>query len=153
MALRVMATLGLDGTGFQQGFARADSTVKRFSSSFNSAIGGRFAAIFSVGAIGYAIRKTIDYAGSLNDLADRTGATVEELQRFDAAAKANGTTLETLISFWERLNASRAEAIRNPAGTRAAAFSTLGIGGAQLRGASAIDISRQIAAAFQEPRI
>ena len=143
MALRVMAVLGLDGTGFQQGLSRADTAVRRFSRSVNATLGSRFAALFSVGAAGYAIRQTIEYADRLNDLSARTGITVEKLQKFERATEDNGSSLEELIGFFERLDVARRRALENPTGMQAISMARLGISGKELT-QSAPEIAAQI---------
>lgn len=149
MALRVTGILSLDGTGFSQGLNRAESAVNRFGRTAVSSMGTRLAGLFSIGATGAFVRNVVNYAGRLNDLADRTGRNVEELQRLDRAAIDNGTTLETIVGFWERIAAARQAALNSPTGSQSAAFKALGVSGAQLTSAAPADIAKTIAQQFQ----
>jgi hypothetical protein len=149
MALKVTGILGLDGTGFFQTLNRADASVRRFSSGVTSALTGRFAQLFSVGAVGYAIKRTIDYAGKLTDLSARTGVAVESLQRFDRAARDNGSSLDKMVTFWERLARARELALKDPKGMQAAAFASLGVSGGDLGKLSNEELTKQIAMKFK----
>ena len=148
MALRIVAQLGLDGSQFASGLRGAEARVARFSSSLHSVIGGRMAALFSVGAMGMAIRSTVALAGELTDLAARAGISVEALQRMGLVARQNGSDIEELVRFYEQLNSARDIALRNPKGEQGIAFAQLGISQAQLRTSSADDLRRAIERAW-----
>lgn len=149
MALRVTGYLGLDGSGFFQTMARADVAVKRFTSSVASGVAGQLAGLFSLGAMGAAMAKTIEYAGRLTDLSARTGVAVEALQRFDRAAKDNGSSLDALVSFWERLGTARQKALNDPNGGAAAAFGKLGVNQSDIQSASPQDLTQKISTTFK----
>src|SRR5512139_3199153 len=105
--------------------------------------------MFTVGAIGIMVRKTVDMASALSDMAARTGIGVEELQRMDRAARDNGKTIDDLASFWERLASAREKALRKPDKEQAIAFRRFGIGETELRNEDAQQLTRRIAVAFQ----
>lgn len=65
---------------------------------------------FSAGAIVAAARETIAFAASLDDLADSTGSSVENLSRLANQAKISGTSFETLQGLMNKLAAGMAGA-------------------------------------------
>lgn len=149
-SFRVSGELGMDGAQFFREFQSADAAVRRFGKSVVSNIGNRLAGAFSLGSMAQFARKIVDTASRLQDMADRTDVSVEELQRLDRATKENGTSLEALISFWEKLRVAREKALRDPSGAESSAFSRLGISRETLASkANSAELTRQIATTFQ----
>lgn len=105
--LSLIAKLGLDGSGFQRGIQQAEKSID----SLSKKLGGAFAATAVTAAIGAVSKKTLDYAGQLEDLANRTGVGAEQLQEFAYAAEQNGSSLDTVASFLEKVNVSRQTAL------------------------------------------
>ncbi len=145
MALRVTGVLGLDGTPFHQTLTRADIAVRRFGTG----VAAHFAGLFTIGAVGIAIHKTIEYATRITDLAGRTGKSVESLQRFDRWTKNNATSLEQLIRFWEKLEVARAKALGGNQASQQA-FAKFGITTAQLKTTGSDELTKIISQAYSK---
>lgn len=146
---RVQGEVSLDGSKFLGGMKQMELAANRTGSSMVNSLGGHLAGLFSLGAIGAFIGKTVEMAGKLEDMSARTLASVEDLQRFERAMKDNGGTLEELIGFWEKLNVARSAALSDPNGSQAQSFKSLGVSTQQLKSQSAPDITRTIAMAVQ----
>jgi hypothetical protein len=129
--------------------AKLQASLGRMGAAFSGAIGGRLGGLIGAAAIEQTIRKTAEYAGKLVDLSTQTGVSIEALQRFDRAAKENGTSLESMIGLWDKLNTARAAALKDKGGTAAKAFGALGVSEKQLQSGSAEEITKTIAVAFQ----
>lgn len=80
------------------GLRSVETTQDRISSGFQ-----RLAAFVSVGIFAGLIKSSIDAADRLNDLAQRTGLTVETLGGLDYVAKQTGTDLESVTKNVGRL--------------------------------------------------
>lgn len=141
----IIWTLGIDGAQFQRGLNAAKQAIAGFAGSVKTQLAGAF----SIGAMGYGIKVVLEYAGALTDLSARTGVSVEALQRFDHAVRNNGSSLETLVGFWEQLALARQKALNDPKGADAKAFGRLGITPGQIASASPQEITKQITAAFK----
>lgn len=137
----VRGKMSLDGSQFAATMSRAEIQAHHFAREISS----RFAHLFTLGAIEEGVRKTVEFAKRMTDLAGRTGVSVEALQRLDRAARDNGSTLEDLIQFWDRLNRSRSAALKDPSKREGMAFGALGISQNQLATQSADDLTRSIA--------
>lgn len=92
----------------------ADSVGKMADRIDSSAAFARAALVglagaFSVAAFAGAIRSSIDLADSLNDLAKRTGASVETLSGFRLAVEQSGTSLEAIANGTKKLATSMTE--------------------------------------------
>lgn len=85
-----------------------------------------FAASAAVQAIAGMVDKTIDLADHMNDLAKKTGTSVEDLAKFKVAADNSGTSLDEVASAMVKLSKSQVEA-QQGTGAQAAAFRALGI--------------------------
>jgi hypothetical protein len=103
-ALRV--SLGLDTAQFESGAKKASSIAKReagtMETSFKSArtaVEGLFAA-FAIGALTEQIKKSLDYAGSIAEVAKTLGVTTTQLQQFRFAASQTGVTASQLSPAW-----------------------------------------------------
>lgn len=121
MAFKVKGELSMDGSKFFGVMAQAGAAVSRFGNQVQSNIGGRLAAAFSVGAMGMAIRRTMDYADSLEEMSTRIGVSTDKLQEWNFAAKQSGADAQKLMTFIERL-AMAAGDLKNMPG-----FSAMGI--------------------------
>jgi hypothetical protein len=105
-----------------------------------------------VAAIEQAVQATITYGSQLTDLAARTGIAVESLQKFDLAAKQNGTSIDTLVMFWQKLARARDEALGGgeKGDKKLAAFKQFGVSKEDLKTGSQESITRQMATALQK---
>lgn len=106
----VLVSKDMDGA-----LARTSGTV--------SALTATLLKFASAAAIGQAIRSTISWGDSLQTLAQRSGWTVEALQRVGAAAEDNGTSIDAVINATEQLS------VRLTSGDRSVAsgLKTLGL--------------------------
>lgn len=109
---------------------RLDGTVSKVRGAF-MALGG--AAVLT-GFVGV-IKGAIDTADKLNDMRQKTGIAVEELDALGFAAQLNGTTLEAVSGALGKLAKNMSEAA---GGSReaAATFAQFGISAEQLRSGS-----------------
>jgi len=142
--------VGGDSSGFDAMVARVNHQAEHMASHLTDHIGKRIAGMFAAEKIEEAIKKTIEYASTLTDLSGRTGVSVENLQRLDAATKAHGTSLDALVGLWERIGTAREKALRNPGGQDAQAFKKLGVNSDELKTGSADELVRQMAKSFQD---
>lgn len=104
----ITAFLGLDDSRFAAGLNAAKIKAAAFGKSIGGVLqpgklGAQLAGAFTVGSIGLAAKATIDYAGDIQDLAEKLGITAEAAQQFDYAFKQSGSTLEQNQSIFYRL--------------------------------------------------
>lgn len=109
--LSLMARLGLDGSGYFLGMKRAEGSAKNLSHEFNSNLKGAIAGAFGTFALIEYTKKTIEFASHLNDLSDRTDVSTDALQEWGFAAKQNGSNIDEVVSFFEKLGAAREKAL------------------------------------------
>ena len=109
---------------------RLDGTVGKMKSAF-MALGG----VALVGGFVAAIKGAIDTADSLNDLRQKTGIAVEELDALGFAAKLNGTTLEAVSGALGKMAKTMAEA-SSGSKEAAAIFAQFGISQAEMKSGS-----------------
>ena len=109
---------------------RLDGTVGKMKGAF-MALGG----VALVGGFVAAIKGAIDTADSLNDLRQKTGIAVEELDALGFAAKLNGTTLEAVSGALGKMAKNMAEA---SSGSKEAIgiFAQFGISQAEMKSGS-----------------
>jgi hypothetical protein len=86
-----------------------------------------FAPYIGAAAITAQARKTIQFASSINDLSEATGVSSERLQEFDHALRQNGSTLEAGAKALKMIAEARKQALKDPGGDAARAFSQFGI--------------------------
>lgn len=108
-----IATLIVD---VQAQTASIDSQVKQLNSTLDSmassagvagsavsALGGYLAGAFSVGAIVETAREVTAFAGHMDDLSQKTGIGVEQLQALNYAASGSGVQIDSLASAVDKL--------------------------------------------------
>ena len=122
--LKLIAELGGDGRGFQKMMGGASSAV--------NSLGSRMAGLFTLGAITAFTKSTLDWAGSLQDVADGLEVNVEWFQKMANGAKLAGSSAEDLQKFLGDLNVNRAAAVQEPGGAKAKAFTSLGFSGSDV---------------------
>lgn len=103
MGLDLKARVSLDGSGWETGLNKLQSSVSGFASGIKNIVAGAF----TVGAIADLSKRTLNYAGQLNDLSTRLGVSTDFLQEFAYMAKQTGTDLEDLTKIMEKFNESR----------------------------------------------
>lgn len=119
MGLKLMAEIGLDGSGFERGLHHIGQEAAR--SVKNLAV-----EAFGIYGIEQAIAKTVETATDLVNESKRLDVTVEQLQLLRQAAKDGGTEMGTLASAFEKLDIARAKALSGDAAAMTA-FTKLGV--------------------------
>lgn len=152
MALRLEGQLSLDGSGWQRGLNQAGTATKGFVSGTLNSLSGQIAAAFSTGAVIALAKKTVEYAGHINDLSDRLGVSTDYLQEMQFVMKQNGAEVDDLTKTFEKMGAARIKALSGADGSAAAIanFQTLGIKKEELKTISAQDMMDKIAASFKQ---
>lgn len=130
-----------------QGVERAGADVNRSLGGIGSVLGSLTGGIVALGAglsaaglVAFA-KGAIDAADNMRDLSQRTGATVENLSRFDQAARMSGTSIESVSGAMVKLSRGLNEAAATGKGGAADALRTLGI--------SAVDATGKLKGADQ----
>ena len=105
MALNLTARLGLEGSGFSSGVAKAKakaSGLKKFVSKEMMAAGAAMAGAFAVAQIGVQVAKTIEWGARIRDLGLQFGVSTGFVQKMDYAFKQTGTDAETAFKSMRR---------------------------------------------------
>jgi hypothetical protein len=148
MALSLKAFLGLDGSGFELGMKRAESTANAFSRKLNNSLGSKMAQFLGVAAITQAIRKTVEYASNVDDLSNRLGISAEAIQKWDYALKLSGSSIQEAVGFFEKLAVARDKALAgNPEAIKT--FEKFGVSISSLKNNRLEDTAFQIGNAFK----
>lgn len=135
MGLKLMAEVGLDGSGFERGLHKIGHAATH--NLKNLVVGA-----FGVYSIHQAIHKTVETAEELVTASRRMGIAVEQLQVLKHAAKENFVEFGKLAGAFERLNVAREKALGSgPTAAKAlAAFARLGVTQDQLRSQTAAQL-------------
>ena len=133
--LKIKASV--DGEGAVTALAKGIGGLKKGAEDASSGLGGMLKSAGGLsGALGSLVplvsgvglaamaKGAIDAADNLNDLSQKTGVSVERLSQFDQAAKASGTTLESVSKSMIKLGKGLAESDSGPA---AKALKELGV--------------------------
>lgn len=145
MALKLIAQLGLDKTGFDAGMAAAGKKTEKFGADFKKSLAGAFAT----SAIIAFTRHLIESVSQVNDLSERLNVSAEALQAMKYAAEQSGSSMETVAMAFKTLSKARLEAMQDPNSKAGQVFSALGIGGAEIKAGNLESIFKRIAAAVQ----
>lgn len=116
----------------EQNMARVDRTIGLISTSLK-ALGAGFAVGLTIEKVKGNITAAVESAAGLQQLAERTGATVEGLSGLASAAKLSGTDADALAVGLQKLSKSMVDA---QAGGKAsqAAFEAIGVSVKSLKG-------------------
>jgi hypothetical protein len=133
--LKIKASV--DGEGAVTALAKGMGGLKKGAQDASSGLGGMLKSAGGLsGALGSLVplvsgvglaamaKGAIDAADNMNDLSQKTGVSVERLSQFDQAAKASGTTLESVSKSMIKLGKGLAESDSGPA---AKALKELGV--------------------------
>lgn len=131
--LSLIAQLGLDATGFKVGLKQSESAVKGFSRSVNSNIKAALVGAFGVGAAIAATKSTVDYASSIQDMANRMGIGVEAAQGLSHAVKQTGADQSDLEGAMKKTAVAQQAALGGNE-EMLAAFQRLGVSADDLKG-------------------
>ena len=129
--LKLMAELGLDGSGFAAGFNKAKGYAEGAGEGLKHLVIGAI----GVGTVEEAIRRTVETAKDLVETSERLAIAPEQLQVLRQAAKQSNVEFENLAETFEKVDIARQKAlIPGKEGQRERrAFSALGIGSDALR--------------------
>lgn len=128
------------------GLAGLHADAARIGGVF-SGLGAQIAAAFSVAGIASFIKRTTDGIDQLNDLADATGASIENLSALEDVAARTGTSFETVGSALVKLNQALLSA--KPGSDVADTLKALGLSVNELKRLDPAQALLEIAKAFQ----
>ena len=132
MGLKLMAEIGLDGSGFERGLRKVGEEAA--ASVKNLAI-----QAFGIYGVEQAIAKTVETATELVNESKRLDVTIEQMQLLREVAKDAGVDVDTLAGSFEKINLARSRALSGDK-SALAAFARLGVTGGQLQNATAMDM-------------
>ena len=95
-------------------------------------IGPAFATLASAAGLVAFVKNVADAVDALNDVADATGASIENLSALERVAKLNGGTLDDVSGILVKFNAALSAA-GNPASDAAGVFKALGLSAKELQ--------------------
>lgn len=148
----LIATLGLNASGFKGGLDQARehaaSTGKQIQSALGDFVGEKLGSFVSIGALEEGIRKTIEFGGKVADLSDRLGISTDAVQQWDYALQQNGSSVEAAAGFFEKLAVNRQKALQG-SDEQIAAFKKLGVTLDDLKNKNIEDIGSKIAGAVE----
>ncbi len=111
-----------------------------------STLAPTLAGALSVGGLVAFVRSTVNAIDAMNDLADATGASIEEISKLDQVARRNGASLDQVGSMLVKFNAQLKEADgKNGASI---ALQAIGLEAAKLRQLDPAEALRQTAVAL-----
>ena len=131
--LSLIAQLSLDASGFRTGLKQSEGAVKGFSRSVNSTVKSALVGAFGVGAAIAATKSTVDYASSIQDMADRMGIGVEAAQGLSHAVKQTGAEQGDLEGAMKKTAVAQQAALGGNE-EMLAAFQRLGVSADDLKG-------------------
>lgn len=97
--LSLLAKLGLDKTGFDNGLKAAVDDVKSFGKQF----AGSFGAAAAAAALAATVRGAVQYADSMQELSERLETTIKLSQEWALAAKLNGEDASFVASNFQKM--------------------------------------------------
>lgn len=95
----VTAKLGLDGSGFEKGLAKAGQQMGAFAAGPVGELKTALAGAFSVGAL----KSLIDFGSKIKDTSQRLDMTTDSVQELSFAAGQNGSSLDEVARGIEHL--------------------------------------------------
>lgn len=110
-------------------------------------VGGALAALgvgISLGALGAGIKNLVGSAAALDDLAEKTGASVEELSKLEQVARIGGHSMEIAETFLIKLNKALHQTGEEGKGARTA-LAAIGLKADELRTLDPAEAMRRIA--------
>jgi TP901 family phage tail tape measure protein len=140
-------------TGLQQRFNGLQSAAKNLTTQGGLLGGalGALAPVATISGLGALVTKTIAAGDEMNDLAQRTGVSVEALAKFKKAAATSGTNLDNVAKSLSKLSKGLYETAQTGKGSTAEALKTLGISATDAAGKlkSADQVTLEIANKFK----
>jgi len=135
----------LDGKEFQAGITGIKQSVQSLGSGQIKQLGGMIGGAFAAGAIVSFGKELVDNAGKLQDFADSTGVSTDEMQSLSATARKYGADSGFVESKLAKLKDSQ-ESVLNGNGAMAEAFERLGISQKDAVGMELPELLEKIAA-------
>ena len=148
----LIAKLGVDITGWRHGWKQAEGVARKSSKDIGAFTKGQLAGMFGAGAIGAAVKNTVEYAGRIRDMSDALGISTDTLQQMDFAATQSGASLESFTGSMVKLGKAQQEAVNDPGGGAAAAFQKLGISMEQVKSMKIEDLFFKVGRAFKDAK-
>lgn len=144
----ILFKLGVDGSQFETGMKRVQSTGTAIAKDFKKEVGSTLAGMFAVDKVVEYGKKAVDLAGKLTDLSSKLGVSASFLQEMSYAAELGGGSLDDVSSALEKLSIARAKALGGDSGM-VDAFAKLGVSAEMLRTARLEDIFAKVGSAFE----
>lgn len=150
----LIAVLGANISPFTRELNRARGEAKaiggKIAGDFKGELVGRLAGVASVAGVALGIERVVALGGKISDLSARLGISTDAVQEWDYALKQNGGTIESAVTFFEKLAVSRALAFKGGDAGKAAAdaFEKLGVSMDDLKSKRIEDIGAKIAKTF-----
>ena len=144
----ILFKLGVDGSQFETGMKRVQSTGTSIAKDFKREVGSTLAGMFAVDKVVEYGKKAVDLAGKLTDLSNKLGVSASFLQEMSYAAELGGGSLDDVSSALEKLSIARAKALGGDSGM-IDAFAKLGVSAEMLRTARLEDIFAKVGSAFE----
>lgn len=147
--LKLAAQLTLDGTGFKAGLKEAQAGANRFAGNVGRDIKSKLSGAFSVAAIGYGVKRIIDFNSSLVDTATALDITTESLQEQNFWLTQNGAEAGSLSAAYKGLAKARQAALEGDE-TKLGTFESLGISKDELQTSSIENLFKKSAESFSQ---
>lgn len=144
----ILFKLGVDGSQFETGMKRVQSTGTAIAKDFKKEVGATLAGMFAVDKVVEYGKKAVDLAGKLTDLSNKLGVSASFLQEMSYAAELGGGSLDDVSAALEKLSIARAKALGGDSGM-VDAFAKLGVSAEMLRTARLEDIFAKVGSAFE----
>jgi uncharacterized phage infection (PIP) family protein YhgE len=130
----VLIRLGADASGLTKGLRDGRKGLSEFEGGVDSAVSKleKLAAVAGLGlGLAELVKSAMEFSESMVSVAARTGASIEEVQRWDYIAKQTGTTVEALADAVNKMQKNLVSADED--GKKAAdALESIGIGSRDL---------------------
>jgi len=108
--LTLAARLSLDGTRFKAGLKEAEGAANKFSKDIGSSLKGELAAVFGAGALVAMVKGALSETAALQDLAEQSQRTTDEVQKLSAAAQDSGLEFNDIATAQRKFATQRREA-------------------------------------------
>ena len=120
--LSLVAKLGLDTTGFQQGINKAGKQASQFGSGLKATLAGAFGA----GAMIAFAKDIAQTTNRIKDLSEQFNVTTDDVQNIDYAMRQSGLSFEDFGNAMMKVGAARKDAATTNKDLRAS-FESLGV--------------------------
>lgn len=152
----LIATLGLNASQFNAALGRAKGQAATAGAGITGALGRagssfgtQITGMVGIAGMGAMVKKTLDWAGALQDASDGLNVTTDFLQEMQNGAMTAGGKLEDVQTTLLKIAESRQAALDSPDGTQAAAFGRMGITRVDLESLDAESLFRKVIDAFK----